>query len=777
MIRAALLAIAGLLLVASGGGAPGVVRAAPGDDLNAVVARARAGGARIIELAGGTYYLSEPLTLRTEDSGTPARPLVIRAAAGAHPVLSAGRPLGPLAWQPWQGGILRARITGPAFDMLRIGETRLVRARYPNATPGGGLFGGTAADSTAPARVARWANPAGGVIHGLHPSRWGSVDQAILGKRPDGTLILGEPTGINRIAPPSPDKRYVENIIEELDAPGEWYADFREGWLYLIPPAGIDMAKAPLVASRLESAVAIAGSAGAPVHDVRIAGLAIRDTLQTFARTTEPLLRSDWMFYRGGAVTIADARDVAIADSDIHDIGGNAIVVSGYNRGVSIRDNHIWRAGASAIAFVGRPDAVRSPLFEYRERLPLDAIDRTPGPKTADYPADSDATGNLIHDIGMVEKQSAGVEIAMATRITVARNSIYRVPRAGINIGDGTWGGHRVTGNDVFDTVLETGDHGAFNAWGRDRYWVPDRAEMNRRVAADPALPFLDAIAPTRIDHNRFQCDHGWDIDLDDGATNYVIEDNVLLSGGLKLREGFRRVARNNIIINSGLRPHVWFRDSGDIVERNIFDTGHGPIGMKAWGMRVDHNLFPDRAALDRARLLGVDLHSRAGDPMFVAAARGDYRVRAGSPALAIGFRPFPTMDYGVTSPRLRALAERPHPPAIIATGPGAAGETTTLLGMTVKKVETLDEQSAAGLPDRNALLVTEVAPGSPAARAGIVAGDAILAIAAANGNERQPTATLPDLAAAYRGLKWRGQASFTLFHDQASIERTVQFE
>lgn len=70
----------------------------------------------------------------------------------------------------------------------------------------------------------------------------------------------------------------------------------------------------------------------------------------------------------------------------------------------------------------------------------------------------------------------------MAARITVDHNSIYRVPRAGINIGDGTWGGHRITHNDVFDTVLQTGDHGAFNSWGRDRYWHPDRAEMDRDV-------------------------------------------------------------------------------------------------------------------------------------------------------------------------------------------------------------------------------------------------------------------------------------------------------
>lgn len=344
-------------------------------------------------------------------------------------------------------------------------------------------------------------------------------------------------------------------------------------------------------------------------------------------------------------MTIADAERVALLDGDFTRLGGNAVVVSGHARGIAVRGNHIHDIGASAIAFVGLPEAVRSPLFDYRASLAPDAIDRVPGPRTPDYLADSDATDNLIHDIGTIEKQAAGVQIAMAARITVRHNSIYRVPRAGINIGDGSWGGHAILDNDVFATVLETGDHGAFNSWGRDRFWLADRKAMDARVAADPALPFLDAVAPIVLRHNRFQCDHGWDIDLDDGSSNYVIEDNLLLSGGLKLREGFRRIARNNIVLNNGIHPHVWFADSGDVIARNIMLAGYQPIGMRHWGTLVDANLFATPAALARAQAAGTDRLSRAGDPMFTHPAQGDYRPRARSPARALGFRPFPTLS------------------------------------------------------------------------------------------------------------------------------------
>ena len=80
-----------------------------------------------------------------------------------------------------------------------------------------------------------------------------------------------------------------------------------------------------------------------------------------------------------------------------------------------------------------------------------------------------------MFELGYVEKQSAGVQLSMCQGITVSHNTIYDVPRAGINISEGTWGGHIIGYNDVFNTVKESGDHGSFNSWGRDRYWHPNK--------------------------------------------------------------------------------------------------------------------------------------------------------------------------------------------------------------------------------------------------------------------------------------------------------------
>jgi hypothetical protein len=739
---------------------------------HALAAAARLRAARpaepvTIELGSGTYSPGQTLLIDEALSGTPAAPLIIRPEAGATVVLSGGRSLGPLRWERSGGGIWRARVSGPGFALLWLDGRRLIRARYPNHDPNVRPLGGYSADSTSPQRIARWTNPAGGVIQAIHKNEWGGVHVPILGKNPDGTLRLGAETGNNREGGPSEKERFVENIREELDAPDEWYYDEKAGWLYYMPRDSARPSSSGFVASRLETLFRIEGRRQ-PVHDVRIAGFQIRYTEPTFLKTTEPLLRSDWKFYRGGAVLIENADRVEIADSDFSELGGNAVVVSGRARAITVRDNEISHIGASAISFVGRPDAVRSPLFQYHQSLPLSEIDRTPGPKNDDYPADSLAEDNLIHDIGEIEKQSAGIEIAMAERIRVSHNSIYRVPRAGINIGDGTWGGDIIEGNDVFDTVLETGDHGALNSWGRDRYWDPDRDEMDRRVAADRSLVWLDTLEPIVIRGNRFRCDHGWDIDLDDGSSNYLIENNLLLSGGLKFREGFDRIARNNIIVNNTFHPHVWFPSSGDFFEHNIVMTGYQPILMKSWGRSVDWNMFTTAEGLERARANGTDQHSVVADPEFINPTAGDYRVRRGSAAEGIGFKNFPMDDFGVRTLRLRARAEQPSFPKPILRPPEGTPETPQhFAGMEIKSIETLGEQSAAGLPKKEGVLVLAVDAGGFAARAGLQPGDVVLSIVDDEYGQTDATPNAADFVAAAKGRLWRGEIVIEISRNQ----------
>jgi hypothetical protein len=629
-----------------------------------------------LRFAKGVYYLPETVRFGPADSGTAAHPVVYSGADGA--VLSGGAPLA-LDWQPDGGGRYSAE-TPPdrEIDQLWIDGRREPMARFPNREEGKNVFGSWILEHRndpdpernplAPERVARWENPAGAYFHAMQAALWGDMHWRVKGKRADGSLDLEGGWQNNRPSDPHPRFQMIENVFEELDAPGEWFHDRQKNRIFYQPPADLNLASARVEVVRLPRLLSFEGSPTAPVKFIEVRGFTFRHAARTFMRNKEPLLRSDWTICRDGAVFLQGAEDCAIANCDFDQLGGNTIFVSGYNRRLAVRSCHIRDSGANGIAFVGDPDAVRSPLFRYG---PQDyaTIDRVAGPKSENYPADCVVEDCLITRIGRDEKQTAGVEIAMAARITVRDCTIHDVPRAGINIGDGCWGGHWIEGCDVFATVLETSDHGAFNSWGRDRFWDPSIETVNREVAKDPVLPFLDSIEPVTVRHNRWRCDHGWDIDLDDGSSNYVIENNLLLHGGLKLREGFKRIARNNVIVNNSLHPHCWFEGSGDVFTHNVVFQAYQPAGgmpSGKWGETIDQNCFVGGEA-DRVRFAGngCDTRSAIGNPAFVDAAKGDFRVSPSSPVLAMGFKNFAMDRFGVRSPKLRALAAKPEIPTI----------------------------------------------------------------------------------------------------------------
>jgi len=713
-----------------------------------------------IQLRKGTYYLTRAIVLNAEKSSFAS--LEITAYGTESVRLSAGQSL-LLDWKSFKNGIYQAAVpTNISFEQLFINGQLQHLARYPNYDTNARVFHGTAADAIAPERVKTWKNPTGGYVHALHSGEWGGFHYLITGKNEKGELKLEGGWQNNRPAPMHKQHRFVENIMEELDTPGEWYFDKASRILYFFPPANIHPATALVEVSTLKNAIELRGTAEKPVRNVHLKNLHFIHTERSFMETKEPLVRSDWTFYRGGAVLFDGTENCKITDCEFSNLGGNAIVVSNYNKNDTISGCYIHHIGASAVAFVGDSKAVRSPSFRYELSIPYEKLDKTPGPQTNNFPQECAVTDNLIHDVGQMEKQATGVQIELSASILVSHNSIYNTPRAGINIGDGAWGGHILEFNDVFNTVLETGDHGAFNSWGRDRFWYANRRYMDSIVAVHPELILLDAQKQTIIRNNRFRCDHGWDIDLDDGSSNYHIYNNVCLNGGLKLREGFYRKVENNIMVNNSFHPHVWFKNHGDEFRHNIVMKKYFPIQIKEWGPAIDQNLFPDSSALELARKNGTDAKSIIGNPLFVNASTGDYSVATTSPAFQIGFKNFSMNEFGVQKPALKKLALQPQLPTLL-NDQSLSGKTSTVsfLGGTLKNVEGLGDRSAYGLPDETGIIVLSTGNNSLLATSGLLEKDVIRMA------DGKPIKNIKDLLDIYQEINWHGKMDIEVLRNQ----------
>ncbi len=686
-----------------------------------------------IHVADGLYYLPETWVFTAADSGSEKFPIIYQAVNEGKAVLSGGLKL-DLKWEASAGGIFKAATpAGLVIDQLFIDASRQRMARYPNfdAQKTTAAYQGFSADAFSNERAAKWADPAGGYIHAMHVSRWGGYHYRITGKNPDGSIAYEGGWQNNRQMGMHNEFRMVENIFEELDAPGEWFHNAKSNTLYFKPEPGMDLAKANVEVVRLRHLVEFKGSSKQAVKHITLKGFTLRHAARTFMDTKEPLLRSDWAIYRGGAILLTGTENVSILDCEFDQVGGNAVFINHYNRRALVKGCHIHDAGGSGVCFVGDPAAVRDPLFEYAQTNDLTKIDRTSGPKTENYPAESAVEDCLIHGIGRVERQPAAVQISMAYKITVRDTSIYDCARAGINVSEGTWGGHLIERCDVFDTVLETHDHGSFNSWGRDRFWASNhRAVSEPEVKKDPKLPYLDAMKPTVIRDSRWRCDHGWDIDLDDGSSNYEIYNNLLLNGGLKFREGYGRKAYNNIIVNNGFHPHVWFEDSASAFFQNITMKEHAGIGQpEGWGKLTDRNLFASEA--DRLKNIdsGGDANSLSGDPKFLDPASGNFRVAEDSPALKIGFNNFPMDQFGVKKASLKAIAKTPVIPAAkMPSSDSRASSDLTLFWLGAPLHGIIGEEfSAFGVSKEDAgVQLVKVPAGSVAAKVGLRENDLI---------------------------------------------------
>jgi len=628
-----------------------------------------------VYLRAGTYYLSAPVVFGSPNSGTATAPIVYTAFGAEKPVISGGIKVAG-NWTVSSGQIMVTTIaTGLKVDGLFLNGKRQVLARFPNFNANTAILNGY--DANCLSRVGNWANPGEGpgYIRGLHINMWGGNSYIITGK--SGTTLQQTWVGDNnRGSGLNATYRMVENIFEELDAPGEWFYRKSTGQLFFYPPAGTNLGTATIELASQDELLRFVGasaSTAGSVKYIQFNGITFTHTFRTlFSKPYELIFKSDWGIARAGAIFIQNAENITIQNCLFDQLGGNGIFVSGYNRSDVIYNNVFNETGASCVAINGLRSSVRCPNSWSNAGT---CTDRTPGPVdpiNGEFPEYITVSNNMMANIGIFEKMPAGIELSATQCDTLRHNTIHGSPRALINYNDGSWGGHIVEYNWLYDCLLETSDCGPFNAWGRDR---------NERWQSDTSATTLDAWKQTIVRNNRLEAKSGnFGLDMDDQASNYNQYNNLCMGGGLKLQWNRYNTYVNNILVrNADVEiTGVWV-GSNHYMTRNIFTGSQTywcnffsganiPNTIKANTKLIDSNCLATNAAVNTEvggvswatwHAAGLDVHSVQGDPLFTDTAkvfradyspRGDYRVRAGSPALALGFKNFPMDSFGVMS-------------------------------------------------------------------------------------------------------------------------------
>jgi hypothetical protein len=765
---------ADLYVAADGNDSNAGTKTAPLQTLDKAKAQVRtlltnASGPIHVWVRGGTYYLNSPLTFDPTDSGTSTAPVTYSNYNDEKVILSGGFKV-TSEWSIHTGNIMKTNIgTGKDVDLLFLNGKQQIMARYPDFDSSKVYLDGYAPDAISPARAARWANPSTGYIRALHFSMWGGNDYKITGKDADNKVQYTWVGDNNRSDGMHGNYRMVENIFEELDSPGEWFYDKSTGNLYFYPPNGTKLNSSTVEAACLEELIKVTGNSSGKVKHLTFSGFTFTHVKRTlFSRPFEGLLRGDWAIVRAGAIYLQDAENITVKNCTFDQVGGNGVFISGYNRDHLIDNNVFIDTGATCVQVVGLMSACRYPSTWSNNRT--DVADTAAGPFTDDYPKNITISSNYMFNMGRFEKQSAGVNISMSQSVTVQHNTI---PRSGININDGTFGGHLIEFNDVFDCVRESGDHGPFNSWGRDRFWSYRGYDTNgNQGAAKYPYRQLDAWKTTIIRNNRFHYSsvHEWGIDLDDGSSNYDIYNNLCLNTGFKLREGFDRHVYNNIIVNERANIHCTFEDANNNVEKNIIVNAQ-PIGLAnsdasrevAGHSHFDHNIYWNNGQSvslpSNWKSSGLDANSIIADPMFRNPAANDYTVTNAAVLQQSGFVNFPMDQFGKLG--------SPTPSAIHYSGSASTTDPEPFLGATITSVDAAS-QSVAGLPDLNGVFFLAVPSNSEAYKQGVRINDVIRSVNGTN------ITTKASFRAIYNTLAPNSAVHAVIYRNQK--EQTLKF-
>jgi hypothetical protein len=509
-----------------------------------------------VRLAPGTYRLTQPLELDARDSGSNGHNVIYSSAAeGQYPVVS-----GAVAVTGWKL-VDKARNLWSALAPEALGNTRQIYVDGVRAHRARGRLPvevtqtetGYTASSAA---MAAWRNP--GDIEFVYTggnSIWNERSQGLgpwteprcpVAAIQGANIVMAQPCWANstkRIMLPSGERTanlvggasvgkqpaYVENAYELLGTPGEWYFDRPARVLYYVPRPGEDMAKSDVEAPAIESLMAAAGTADAPIHNLVFSGLQFSYATWMRPSTPEGFSEIQANYTLTGPHAWATQGLCKLVPNGECPYGawtktpGNVRLQ--YSHDVQFRNDVFTHLGAAGLDLGdgAQNDSVEGCAFTdiSGNGVELGAVDK-PLATGADITRDNRIRNNHIWNIGAEYRGGIGIVVGYAQRSAVEHNQIDHTPYAAISMGWGGWPdkirqagqanyseNNRVANNRIFDFMLVLADGGGIYTQG----------------LTGPDLARGEKVTGNAV-YEQFGSGHG--IYTDNGSCNITVAGNIM---------------------------------------------------------------------------------------------------------------------------------------------------------------------------------------------------------------------------------------------------------
>lgn len=405
-----------------------------------------------VNIKGGNYRFSEPLSLGVGDSGSSQGRVVYRAAIGAHPSISGAEQI--TGWSLHDAGlniwVAQGSVSTPTMPrQLYVNGKRATRARtanYPNyytPTSTGYTFLYT---SGAPPLRPNWTNPT--AIEAVTVTQWKMmrcpIDHITQYSNDNSDLVMATPCWTNANVYPSPWNFHLlswfENAYEFLDTPGYWYMDPVSHKIYYIPLAGENITTADVELPILDTLVLGAGDQNTPVSYINFEGISFG-----FATWYDPSSANGYVCDQSGFHLNGSGHSPNLIGHDQNVVRTPGNVSFSYAQNIIFSNNTFTHLGAAGLDFTtgSQNNQIVNNVFNDISSTGIqlggvDVVDHHPS-VASQFTKDNKISNNLLQYTGREFYDAAAIYIGFTTNSLVEYNDIIHVPWSGIAIGWG-WG-------------------------------------------------------------------------------------------------------------------------------------------------------------------------------------------------------------------------------------------------------------------------------------------------------------------------------------------------